>query len=140
LNTENLVAGGWWLVEGKEDMTVTHYEQLEVWQQAMELVALVYRRTQPFPKEEVYGLTSQLRRAAVSVPSNIAEGQGRRSTKEFLNHLSMARGSLMEVQTQAEIAKRLAFFAPAQHAEIRECTETVGRLLNGLIRALERKS
>ncbi|HOT51300.1 MAG TPA: four helix bundle protein, partial [Candidatus Hydrogenedentes bacterium] len=105
----------------------------------MELVTLVYDHTRSFPRGEIYGLTNQLRRAAISVPSNIAEGQGRRSTKEFLNRLSMARGSLMEVRTQAEIARRLAFFAPAQHAEIRECTETVGRLLNGLIRALERK-
>jgi len=86
-------------------MTVTHHEQLEVWQQAMELVTLVYDHTRSFPRDEIYGLTGQIRRAAVSVPSNIAEGQGRRSTKEFLNHLSMARGSLIEVRTQMEIAK-----------------------------------
>ena len=104
-----MVDGGRWTEEpgksGRKEllMPVKTYEELEVWQKAMELVALIYRLTKGFPREEVYGLTSQLRRAAVSVPSNIAEGQGRRSTKEFLNHLSMARGSLLEVETQTEI-------------------------------------
>ena len=120
-------------------MVVMNYEELEVWQQAMDLVTLVYRATQKFPKEEVYGLTSQLRRAAVSVPSNIAEGQGRRSTKEFLNHLSIARGSLMEVRTQSEISKRLNYSSPETHLEILQRSETVAKLLNGLIRALNAK-
>jgi four helix bundle protein len=120
-------------------MAVQTYEDLEVWQKAMELVALIYRLTKGFPREEIYGLTSQLRRAVVSVPSNIAEGQGRRSTKEFLNHLSMARGSLLEAETQMEIALRLNYLKPEQKAQVKELTSTVGRLLNGLIRALEAK-
>ena len=120
-------------------MTVTSYEELEVWQEAMKLVTLVYQQTRGFPREENYGLTSQLRRAAVSIPSNIAEGQGRRGTKEFLNHLSIARGSLMEVKTQMEIAKRLNYVVPAQIQQCTELANTVGRLLNGLIRALEKK-
>ncbi len=120
-------------------MAVTSYEDLEVWQKAMDLVTLVYRLTKGFPKEEVYGLTSQLRRAAVSVPSNIAEGQSRRSTKEFLNYLSMARGSLSEVETQAEIARRLEYIKEEEKLQLKELTRTVGRLLNGLIRSLEQK-
>ena len=120
-------------------MAVTSYEDLEVWQKAMDLVTLVYRLTKGFPKEEVYGLTSQLRRAAVSVPSNIAEGQSRRSTKEFLNYLSMARGSLSEVETQAEIARRLEYIKEEETLQLKELTRTVGRLLNGLIRSLEQK-
>ena len=116
-----------------------NYEELEVWQKAMELVTRLYRVTGKFPREEVYGLTSQLRRAAVSVPSNIAEGQGRKSTREFLNHLSIAKGSLMEVQTQVEIARRLTFMTQEQFQEIRKQTETIAKLLNGLIRALNAK-
>ncbi|NLE58773.1 MAG: four helix bundle protein [Planctomycetes bacterium] len=120
-------------------MAVQDYRQLEVWQKAMELVTLVYQHTKGFPKEEVYGLTSQLRRAAVSVPSNIAEGQGRRSTKEFLNHLSIARGSLLEVQTQLEIARRLSYLNEQQMKELDQQLGTVIRLLNGLMNALDRK-
>jgi four helix bundle protein len=120
-------------------MSLKSYEQLDVWQRAMDLVTLVYLETQGFPREETYGLTNQMRRASVSIASNIAEGQGRRGTKEFLNHLSMARGSLMEVETQAEIGKRLGYLMPPRFQMIREATETVERLLNGLIRALEQK-
>lgn len=80
-------------------MKVKKYSELIVWQKAIELTQEVYTATRRFPKEEVYGLTSQLRRAAVSVPSNTAEGQGRKSTSEFLHHLSIAYGSLMEVET-----------------------------------------
>ena len=120
-------------------MVVTSYEELEVWQEAMALVTLVYRHTMNFPKEEQYSLTTQLRRAAVSVPSNIAEGQGRRGTREFLNHLSIARGSLMEVKTQTEIARRLNYMTPQHHQSVNRSANTVGRLLNGLIRALEKK-
>jgi four helix bundle protein len=77
-----------------------HYGQLLVWQKAMDLTVFCYEITMPFPKEERYGLTSQIRRGAVSIPSNIAEGHCRFHTKEFLNHLSIARGSLGELETQ----------------------------------------
>jgi four helix bundle protein len=120
-------------------MTVQDYRQLEVWQKAMDLVLLVYRCTAHFPKDEMYGLTNQLRRASVSIPSNIAEGQGRRTTKEFLHHLSIARGSALEVQTQAEIAKRLEYLTEDQAGKLDEAICVVIRLLNGLINALERK-
>ena len=90
-------------------MAIKSYRDLETWQVAMELVVEVYRVTKIFPKEELYGLTNQLKRAAVSIPSNIAEGQGRDSTKEFLPHLSMAYRSLCEVETQLMIAQRLGY-------------------------------
>ena len=80
-------------------MTVQHYRQLEVWQLSMELAEKCYQVTRDFPREEMFGLTSQIRRAGASIPANIAEGQGREHTKEFLQHLSIARGSLMELET-----------------------------------------
>ena len=120
-------------------MTVQSYRELQVWQVAMDLVTLVYRETVQFPKEETYGLTSQLRRAAVSIASNIAEGQGRRTTGEFLNHLSMARGSIMELQTQLEIAKRLRFLTERQAEQILEMATRVAQMTNALISALERR-
>ena len=132
-----VVDGGWWMVGRRVQMAVQNFRDLEVWQQAMELVTLVYQRTQVFPKEETYGLTNQLHRAAVSVPSNIAEGQGRRSTKEFLNHLSMARGSLLEVQTQIEIATRLSYLDQTTSEVLLNQAVRVNLLLNGLIRSLE---
>jgi four helix bundle protein len=88
---------------------VSHFRDLRVWQRAIDLVAAVYRISGKFPKGEVFGLTGQMRRAAVSVPSNIAEGHTRASTKEYLNHISIAQGSLAEVETQLEIAARLGY-------------------------------
>lgn len=120
-------------------MAVQNFRDLEVWQKAMDLVTLVYQHTKIFPKEETYGLTNQVRRAAVSVPSNIAEGQGRRTTGEFLHHLSIARGSLLEVQTQIEIALRLQYLNPQGADQILNLSISVARLMNGLINALERK-
>src|SRR6266478_8268645 len=90
------------------------FRDLRVWQCGMELVEEVYRLTRGFPKEELYGLTNQLRRAAVSIPSNIAEGQTRSHLKEFLQFLSMAQGSLAEVQTQIELAGRLRYLSAEQ--------------------------
>src|SRR5438477_5251096 len=117
-------------------MALRSYRELTVWQQAMELVLMVYRDSRSFPREELYGLTGQLRRAAISVPSNIAEGQGRRSTKEFLKHLSIARGSLLEVQTQIEIGLRLKFVSAPNATQVQSQSTSVLRLLNGLINAL----
>ena len=85
------------------------YRDLIAWQKAMDLVTAIYRATAGFPRDEIYGLTSQLRRAAVSIPSNIAEGQGRQSTREFIHFLSIAYGSLNEAQTQILIAERLKY-------------------------------
>ena len=109
------------------------YEDLRVWRRAMDLVLGVYQCTRTFPREEVYGLTSQMRRAAVSVPSNIAEGKGRYSRKELLQFLFRARGSLLELRTQTTIASELGFLAERDGKALVEHTADVGRLLNGLI-------
>ena len=120
-------------------MTVQSYRQLIAWQKAMELVKQIYHLTNKFPKEELYGLTGQLRRAAVSVPSNIAEGQGRDSTKEFLHHLSIAYGSLMETETQILIAETLFYLTAEETKLTLEKTAETGRLINGLSRSLKTK-
>lgn len=96
-------------VEKGNGMQVKSYRDLIVWQKSIDLVEMVYQATKTFPKEELYGLTNQLRRAAVSVPSNIAEGHARKSTAEFRNFLSIARGSLAEVETQLLIDRRLGY-------------------------------
>jgi four helix bundle protein len=112
------------------------YQELIVWQKAMELVEEVYRASRSFPQEETYGLRSQLRRAVVSIPSNIAEGQGRRTTADFLRHLSIAYGSLLEVETQMLVAIRLRYFGKENSNEVLKLTSEVGRLLNGLMSSL----
>ncbi len=90
-------------------MTINSFRDLRVWQAGMDLVEEVYRLSQRFPSSEIYGLTSQMRRSAVSIPSNIAEGHTREHSKEYLNHLSIAQASLAELQTQMEIASRLQY-------------------------------
>jgi len=117
-------------------MTVRNYQELIVWQRAMDLVEDVYKTTKDFPREELYALTGQIRRAAVSIPSNIAEGQGRRTTADFLRHLSIAYGSLREVETQALIARRLDYIVQARLEEVMNRAGEVGRLLNGLTASL----
>lgn len=118
---------------------VRSYRDLIAWQKALALVTQIYRCTQEFPKAELYGLTAQIRRAAVSVPSNIAEGQGRLTTGEFKQFLGHARGSLMEVETQIMIAQNLSLLNPEScHAVLGQCEE-VGRILNGLIASLPRQ-
>lgn len=138
---EEAYAEQWSVVGGRKGaaMAVQSYRQLVAWQQAMELVKLVYRATQAFPRVEIYGLTSQLRRAAVSVPSNIAEGQGRKSTKDFLRHLSIAYGSLMEVETQILIAQEQIYLTPQQAENLLALTARTGRLINGLSNSLLKK-
>ncbi|MGB8732614.1 MAG: four helix bundle protein [Candidatus Sulfotelmatobacter sp.] len=109
------------------------YRDLKVWRKGMELVTEIYRATRLFPRDEVYGLTSQLRRAAVSVPSNIAEGQARFSQKEFHRFLGHARGSLVEIETQIMIAGNLGYLSLQQGKALLDKTAEVGRMLNGLI-------
>jgi len=109
------------------------YRDLRVWQNAMELALKIYHATTKFPRDEIYGLTSQLRRAAVSVPSNIAEGKGRSSDKELLQFLSRARGSVYELQTQLEVAKSLGYLSSVDGLAIGEQADDVGRMLNGMI-------
>jgi four helix bundle protein len=109
------------------------YEDLKVWRRAMDLVLEIYRSTSSFPKQEIYGLTSQMRRAAVSIPSNIAEGKGRFYRKELLQFLFHARGSLLELQTQITIGRELGFLPPAEGKKLADMASEVGRLLNGLV-------
>lgn len=111
------------------------HERLEVWRDAMALVESIYRVTIPFPETERFGLTMQLRRAAVSVPSNIAEGAARRSRAEYLRFLSMARGSLAEITTQIEIAHRLGYARP--EGAVADLLDRTFARLNALIRSLE---
>ena len=115
-----------------------NYRDLLVWQKGVDLVTDVYRDTGPFPRVEMFGLTSQMRRAAVSIPNNIAEGQGRLTKGEFQQFLGNARGSLYELETQIEIAARLKFL-PRDRAEglLGKSTE-VSRMLNGLISSIAR--
>jgi four helix bundle protein len=125
--------------EGPQFMDVKSYRDLIVWQKAMDYVTEVYRLTAEFPRDELYGLTSQLRRSAVSVPSNIAEGQGRHSTRDFLNFLSMAYGSLNESQTQILIAQRLGYITAQRADTLLERSYEVARLINGLSNSLSAK-
>ena len=111
---------------------VASYRDLIVWRKSMVLVEHVYRMTQTFPKDELYGLTSQIRRAAVSVPLNIAEGQARRSTAEFLRFLSIAQGSRAEVETQTLIALKLGYVTQQQIEEMLSLLDEISRMLNTL--------
>jgi len=110
------------------------HKKLDVWQMAMDLVIELYRITESFPKEEKYGLSNQVRRAAVSVPSNIAEGAARQTKKEFVNYLHMAQGSLSELDTQLEVARRLAFFDGNTWESLDKLIQRVDKMLTGLIR------
>jgi len=107
---------------------------LLVWQKAMDLVTQVYRYTGGFPREETFGLAAQMRRSSVSVPSNIAEGKGRRTNQELLQFLFNARGSLLELQTQVSIAERLSYLSKEDAATLEESSARVAQLLNGMIR------
>jgi four helix bundle protein len=110
-----------------------------VWRKAVDLVESVYRASAAFPAEERYGLTSQLRRAAISVPANIAEGAARDGTGEFLQFLGIARGSLAEVETLVVLAERLGFLGPAAAEALLLDAEEVSRMLGGLQRTLRRR-
>ena len=110
-----------------------NYRDLIAWQKAKALALHVYRCTLGFPKDEVYGLCSQMRRAAVSVPSNIAEGKGRHSHKEFVQFLYHARGSLLELETQLSIAHDLLYIDLQAFEKLESDTQELGRILNGLI-------
>lgn len=120
-------------------MTVKSYEDLEVWQKSMELVERIYCVTENFPKKEQYRLVDQLCRAAVSVPSNIAEGSKRHTTREYARFVGIAQGSLAEVETQLLIAKRLSYIDDNTFLPVIELTREIGRRLGGLYNALERK-
>jgi four helix bundle protein len=116
------------------------YRELIAWQKAMRLVTEIYVATQPFPSSELYGLTSQLRRAAVSVPSNIAEGQARFSQKEFHHFLCQARDSLAEIETQLMISKDLKYLTHSKTENLLAAADELGRVLNGLLAAIKSRA
>lgn len=116
------------------------YKDLVAWQKSMELVTEIDRVTSAFPKDELFGLTSQVRRAAVSIPSNIAEGQGRLSEKEFRYFLGQARGSLMEVETQIQIAENPGYMPKELASKPLESCAEVGRILNGLLASVTKQA
>lgn len=115
------------------------HENLEVWKKSIDLTVEVYRATESFPKEEKFGLTSQIRRASVSTAANIAEGAARRSDKEFLNFLSIAQGSASEVETEFLIAFRLGYVENDQYQTLMRNLNEIGRLITGLGRHLKAK-
>ena len=115
------------------------HKGLDVWNEAMALTTRIYAVTEAFPKSEVFGLASQMRRAGVSVPSNIAEGAARSSTREFLQFLNVAGGSLSELDTQIEIAMRLGFVSAEQREELDGMTDSIASKLAGLIRQQKAK-
>lgn len=112
------------------------YRELRVWQRAMDLVIRLYDATQSFPKEELYGLVSQMRRAAVSIPSNIAEGKGRLTDRDRSHFFAQARGSLLELETQIQIAERLHYLAEPKAQELTGICAEVGRMLNSLVASI----
>lgn len=121
-----------------EKGSVKPHKRLDVWNKAIDLIVDIYRLSGTFPKTEVYGLTGQMRRAAVSVASNIGEGAGRQTKKEFINFLHMAQGSLSELDTQLVIANRLEYLSVGSCDEIEDRIETISKMLTGLIKSLKR--
>jgi len=119
-------------------MSIQSYRDLLVWQKSMDLCVEIHHASLLFPKNELFGLTAQIGRAVVSIPSNIAEGHGRRTTPDYLHFLSIARGSLNEVETQITLAMRYGYIAKAEHDLLLAQSYEIGRMLNGLMDSLER--
>jgi four helix bundle protein len=120
-------------------MKLISYRDLVVWRRSMDLAEQTYQLVSQFPADERYGLSSQLRRAAISIPSNIAEGAGSGTDGRYVYHLRMARGSEHELQTQLELALRLKYAGQEEVAELLDSASQVGRMLNGLIRSIEER-
>ena len=120
-------------------MGLQKYEDLIVWQKAMDLVVDVYKLAKLLPNEEIYALSSQMKRAAVSIPSNIAEGQERNTTKDFINHLFIAKGSKGELETQLVICVRLQYLTHPQITQAQSLLSEIGKMLNALIQSLSGK-
>lgn len=119
---------------------INSYKELFVWQKAMDLVAEIYRIVKLLPKEETYGLSDQMRRAAVSIPSNIAEGQARNTTRDFINYLYTARGSNAELQTQCLICVKLRYLVEKDIARALSLSDEVGKMTNAMILSLMAKN
>jgi four helix bundle protein len=124
-------------------MPVRDYRDLDVWQAAMTLAQRCYEVTKRFPKDEMFGMTAQIRRASASIPANIAEGRGRQGTKEFLSFLSIARGSLMELETHLMLSHRVQLMQAQELDELLAITDRISRMLSGLrtsLRARQRRA
>ncbi|HAX91351.1 MAG TPA: four helix bundle protein [Rhodospirillaceae bacterium] len=117
---------------------VQSYKDLEVWKKSVSLVTEIYAVTKGFPREEIYGLTSQIRRSAVSIPSNIAEGRAKRSTKDYIRFVNISYGSMAELETQLIIGNNLGYLNQDRLGELLEKLSEIGRMLNGLITGLEK--
>jgi len=115
------------------------YKKLEAWQLSMDLVERCYRTTASFPREELYGITSQIRRASVSIPANVAEGYCRRKTKTYAHHVTISLGSHGELETCIELARRLGYVSSKECESLENEIELVGKVLSGLHRSLEEK-
>ena len=115
------------------------YDDLKVWQKGIALVKIIYQESKKFPADERFGLISQIRRSTVSIPSNIAEGHGRKSTQAYINHLSIAFGSLMELETLLKISTELNYLSKATLEKFLVKTDEIGKMLSGLISSLEKK-
>ncbi|MBP9665109.1 MAG: four helix bundle protein [Pyrinomonadaceae bacterium] len=115
------------------------HEKLEVWKKAVDFVVNVYKETGTFPSEEKFGLTSQIRRSAISIPANIAEGAARHSDKEFAHFVAVAQGSCSELETELLIGSRLGFLAPTVYSTLRGEADAIGRMLVGLSKHLRQK-
>ena len=121
-------------------MQVNSHKDLVVWQKGIKLCKIVYEVTEKFPRSEIYGITSQMRRSAVSIPSNIAEGRSRNTTKDFLHFLSITLGSASELETQLEIAKELCFLEEEKYLKINALLAEVSKMTIGLMKKLEMKA
>ena len=119
--------------------SINSYQDLLVWQKAMDLAVDFHKLTRRFPREEQFALSAQLRRAGISVPSNIADGHGRKTTRDYIHFLSIARGSINEAETQLTLAQRFDYISPSLLSGSLEKTAEIGRMLNGLIDSLEKK-
>jgi four helix bundle protein len=118
--------------------SIKPHKRIDVWNKAIDLTIDIYKLSETFPRTELYGLTSQMRRASISIPSNIAEGAARQTKKEFINFLHMAQGSLSELDTQLVIASRLEYISTETYKEIENKIETISKMLTGLIKSLKR--
>lgn len=118
-------------------MKSSDFRKLHVWQKAMQLTTEIYSLVKFLPREETYALSNQMRRAAVSIPSNIAEGQGRNSKKEFIQFIAVARGSLWELSTQLELCGRLNYLSPNQRANAEDLICEIGKMLNALTGSIQ---
>jgi four helix bundle protein len=122
-----------------KEIIMRSYRELIVWQTAMDLAVEIYDVSKAFPREELYGLTSQIRRSAVSIPSNIAEGNARETTRDYLRHLSITRGSLAEMETQTILSNRLGFLPEEDAASLLSRADEISRMLRGLQNQLKRR-